>query len=226
MTAGLLTYKLCDRNMRCENCPLDAALRGHAPPDRLPPRLNGASAHAQVTFPDDRRYTTQHSWLQPLDDRNDHMRLGLDAFAASLLPTPEEIRWNDAPLRTSDETCEFVFDDGALAWTLPVRGRVLSYNRTLESTPERLLQAPYDDGWLIELELDPISQFDQLLDAARAREEARLDARRFRRRIAHHLLADDDRFAPTPVDEGRLLTDLHELLGGPRFIGLLRELVH
>ena len=30
MSAGLVSYKLCDRDFDCGNCPLDAALRGNA----------------------------------------------------------------------------------------------------------------------------------------------------------------------------------------------------
>jgi glycine cleavage system H protein len=227
MSAGLLTYKLCDRNMHCENCPLDAALRGHDRPCQLAQRSNGTPTHAPVTFPADRRYTTQHSWLKPLVGQDGGMRLGLDAFAASLLPEPSAIHWYDSPLRRSDELCEIDFDDVSLTLRLSsVRGRVLSFNHALEDEPAAVLRDPYGEGWLAEVALDSAEQHDELLDAGKAREEARLDARHFRRRIAHYLLADDDRFAPTPIDEGRLLTDLRELLGGPRFIGLLRELIH
>jgi glycine cleavage system H protein len=227
MSAGLLTYKLCDRNMQCENCPLDAALRGHGRPCQPAPRTNGTPVHAPVTFPGDRRYTAQHSWLKPLVGQDGCVRLGLDAFAASLLPAPSAIHWFDSPLRRSSEFCEIDFDDVSLTLSLSsVRGRVVSFNDALELEPTSLLRDPYDEGWLAEIALDPVEQLDELLDAAKAREEARLDARHFRRRIAHYLLADDDRFAPTPIDEGRLLTDLRELLGGSRFIGMLRELIH
>lgn len=31
MDAGVLTFKLCDRDFDCEHCPLDAALHGTSP---------------------------------------------------------------------------------------------------------------------------------------------------------------------------------------------------
>ena len=40
MSAGLLTYRLCDRGYECERCPLDAGIRGV----ELAPRASAAEA--------------------------------------------------------------------------------------------------------------------------------------------------------------------------------------
>ena len=50
MSAGLLRYRLCDREYDCEHCPLDAALRGApAPPHAAPPSLGTAVDPADGT---------------------------------------------------------------------------------------------------------------------------------------------------------------------------------
>ena len=61
MTAGLVAYKLCDRDFDCEHCPLDAALRGDL--RSLPHGVPLPSAYT-ATFPEDRLYSSGHLWLQ------------------------------------------------------------------------------------------------------------------------------------------------------------------
>ena len=65
-----------------------------------------------------------------------------------------------------------------------------------------------------------------MLSAKAAREQARLDLRRFRRRAAFQLLAAAEQIGPTLCDGGEALTDLRQMLGGACYLEILRELVH
>jgi len=60
MCAGVLRYRLCTHEYDCDNCPLDAALRGDA---RIPAAHPLTSPYAPA-FPDDRRYAVGHTWLR------------------------------------------------------------------------------------------------------------------------------------------------------------------
>ncbi|MDH3284704.1 MAG: hypothetical protein OEQ13_08180, partial [Acidobacteriota bacterium] len=67
MSAGLVAYRLCDRDFDCEHCPLDAGLRGGAPSLGTPVPADAAENDVQVVFPPDRSYTEGHLWLRTTD---------------------------------------------------------------------------------------------------------------------------------------------------------------
>ena len=228
MNAGVLTYKLCDRNFDCEHCPLDAALRGVSRPMGFPPEAPGELGRRAATFPDDRLYSSGHTWLQPVAGNEGRIRFGLDGFAASFLPRPRHIRRAvpPGPLDRGEELCEIEFDAGVLTLDMPVYAQVSRWNRALEDDPTALVTAPYDKGWIVELVLAAKDELENLFMAQAAQKQARLDGRRFRRRLALHLLVNDDEPGPALPEDGRLLTDLRQILGEPRFVAFLRELVH
>ena len=47
----------------------------------------------------------------------------------------------------------------------PISGKVTKVNEKLEDAPEIINESPYDDGWLVELEITEKSELDTLLDA-------------------------------------------------------------
>ena len=225
MSAGLLTYKLCDRDFDCERCPLDAGLRGGAPASPQHTALLAPGRDARV-FPEDRLYANGHTWVQAVGSRDEGLlKFGLDAFAVAIIGRCREVRWrvSDRPLARGETLCEIDLGLGTLTAGAPVRCTVLDGNPTLQREPSQLVTAPYGDGWIAQLAAEP-SELDGLLTAERAREKARLDLQRFRRRVALQLLADPE--ARSLPDGGEMLVDLRQMLGGPKYLELLRELIH
>lgn len=232
MSAGLLTYRLCDRDFDCEHCPLDAALRGEPTGD---PRLAepAPSAGLLATFPRDRRYSPGHLWIQAAAGEKSssavepRLRIGLDGFAAAILGRPAGVRWESSsgPFQPGETICEIDLDVGFLPLGAPLAGGLLRPNRALRDDPGLLLAAPYGEGWLADLS-DGGAERGELLSPEAVREKARLDLRRFRRRVAFHLLAAAEAVGPTVNDGGEPLTDLRRMLGAARYLELLRELVH
>ena len=47
----------------------------------------------------------------------------------------------------------------------PVSGKVIEINESLSETPETLNEDPYENGWLYKVELDNLSELDELMDA-------------------------------------------------------------
>ncbi|UCD76010.1 MAG: hypothetical protein JSV91_03625 [Phycisphaerales bacterium] len=228
MSAGLLTYKLCDRKFDCERCPLDAALRGVPSPMAFGHDGCVDLERRAATFPDDRLYSRGHTWLQPLDGRNGLIRLGVDSFVASFLPRPSHVRLmsQSRPVRRCEKLCDIAFDVGDVSVGTPVDARVIRWNRALEDDPSALVTAPYENGWIAELVPVAGSDLNGLLMPEAARRQARMDSRRFRRLVALNLLANDDELGAMPTGDGKPLTDLRQLLGGLGFLALLRELLH
>ena len=227
MSAGLVRYRLCDRDFDCEHCPLDASLRGE--PAGVPYRTALSEPGRRAShFPDDRLYSPGHLWLRPVEGAGDHaLRLGVDAFAAAVIGHCREVRCCASGHRfgRGETVCEIDLDLGLLPLSAPLAGRAAGGNRRLGLEPARLVTEPYDDGWLLELEADDPAELRELAPAEAARERTRLDLQRFRRRVAIHLL-DDARVGPSLPDGGEVLSDLRQMLGGRRYLELLRELVH
>ena len=64
-----------------------------------------------------------------------------------------------------------------------------------------------------------------LLTAHAARDRTRLDLRRFRRQVALQLFADTEDIGACLADGGEL-TDLRQMLAGPAYMEIIRELIH
>jgi glycine cleavage system H protein len=48
----------------------------------------------------------------------------------------------------------------------PVSGKVVAVNSALNDKPEKINDSPYDDGWIIQVELSSPSDLDKLLSAS------------------------------------------------------------
>ncbi|MYH54797.1 MAG: glycine cleavage system protein H, partial [Acidimicrobiia bacterium] len=48
----------------------------------------------------------------------------------------------------------------------PVRGEVVAVNRNLEDQPDLVNTSPYDEGWMVQVQVAEESDLDGLLDAA------------------------------------------------------------
>ncbi|MCP3905261.1 MAG: hypothetical protein GY715_16670 [Planctomycetes bacterium] len=226
MTAGLLSYKLCDRDFDCEHCPLDCALRGGV--TKTPPfaRLTVESEPEVDLFPDDRLYTLGHTWLEPSRDGS-AMRFGLDRFATSLIGRPRRLRWRSSPrlLVQRATVCELELDEGVIRIGTPIVARPEHRNPRLQEDPGAIVDAPYGSGWIIELAPLGRDNLEELISPREALEQARLDLKCLRRRIAHHLLADT---APGPeilANGAASLADLRLMLGPAVYLDLVRELI-
>jgi len=244
MTAGLVAYKLCDRDFDCEHCPLDAALRGdlHSSSHGVPL----PSAYT-ATFPEDRLYSSGHLWLQQrrlgTEEAGKRVsRLGVDAFAAALLGSCRGVRGvsDGAVLEVGQVCCELDLGCGLLPLASPVAAEMSGLNPRLAEAPELPATAPYGDGWLLEMtsRSNPAptpgtavpknrpTGASGLFEAEAARERTGLDLRHFRRKVALHLLTETSAVGPTLADGGTPLTDLRQMLGERRWLAVLRELIH
>lgn len=228
MSAGLLTYKLCDRGFQCDHCPLDAGLRGGSG------RAHGCQSLQSpdcgtAEFPGDRCYTRGHAWIKSLESNQSRCwKFGLDAFAAAIIGHCGQIAWlaSQGPFARGDPVCAIDFGLGCITIGAPLSCRKIEINPELLVHPDRLVAEPYDEGWIAALTMSDGDLADGFLSADAARETARLDLQWFRRQVALRLLADGEENANTPTGNVRQLVDLREMLAGPTYLKLLPELVH
>ena len=216
MTAGLLSYRLCDRNYECERCPLDAAIRGVELPPRADPVEAGPPASAWG-IRDDRRHDPAYGWVAEAGEGR--LRWGLDGLTARLLDRLSSVVLPavGTQLVRGQAAC-WLMDDGELVpLRAPVSATVIATNHAVQRDPGLITSSPYEDGWLVELRSRcAIGALPGLCDAASRTESAARQVARLHRAALRYLHADPG-VGPTAQDGGQRITDLRHSLGTRRY---------
>src|SRR5690606_32427669 len=117
-----------------------------------------------LEFPKDLKYTQEHEWVR-ID--NKIATVGITSFAADQLgdvvavELPEEgDEVTKGEVFGSVESVKAVSDLFA-----PISGTVTRVNTPLNDSPEYVNEDPYDEGWMLEIEISDMEELDELMDA-------------------------------------------------------------
>lgn len=119
--------------------------------------------------PEDLRYSRSHEWVRI---EGDVATIGITDHAQDAL---NDIVFVELP----DEGAELAMEDefGVVESVksvsdlyMPVSGRVVEVNASLEDAPEALNDDPYEGGWLIKVRMSEPAEADTLMDAAAYKE--------------------------------------------------------
>ena len=120
---------------------------------------------SELNLPEDVRYTQDHEWARR---KGETFQIGITDFAQDQLG---DIVFVELPepgdtFQSGDEfgTVESVKAVSELF--MPLSGEVKTINDALEDSPELVNNAPYTEGWMLELAASDPSEFDQLMDRA------------------------------------------------------------
>ena len=111
---------------------------------------------------DDLKYTDTHEWLKVDGEKakvgiTDHAQEELTDIV--FVELPEEGK----EVKKGDELCVVESVKSVSEIYSPVSGKITKVNKELEDTPETVNESPYDDGWLVEIEVSDKSEIDDLL---------------------------------------------------------------
>jgi glycine cleavage system H protein len=117
-----------------------------------------------ASYPDDLHYHAEHDWAR-IDD--DTATFGITWYAQDSLG---EIVFFDGPqvgqTLNKDESYAEVESVKAVSDVIaPMSGEVIEVNTELSSSPEKITDDPYGEGWLVKVKLSDPSEVDELLDA-------------------------------------------------------------
>ncbi|MCG8524962.1 MAG: glycine cleavage system protein GcvH [Opitutales bacterium] len=114
------------------------------------------------TIRDDLKYTQDHEWISAEGNIG---KIGVSDFAQESLGdvTFVELPEVGASFAKGDAFGVVESVKAASDLYLPVSGTVVEVNEALEDTPELINSSPYDDGWIVKIELEEPSQVDELL---------------------------------------------------------------
>ncbi len=226
MTAGILSYQLCERRFDCEHCPLDAAMRTHFARGEAP----GASASPAPEpsgLAADRRYSRGHCWVKrgrAAGTAAALHRVGIEPGLAAALLMPRAVvpPAVDETVRRAQAHLWIVSEGGTFALPAPLEGTVRAVNPRLAERPSSVSTSPLEDGWLYDLEVpDDSAQLKTLLDATSAEREYGEDLRRFQSGLARALRDTSADVGAALADGGAPLDNVAQMLGVTRYFDLL-----
>ncbi|MFN8407649.1 MAG: glycine cleavage system protein GcvH [Sphingobacteriaceae bacterium] len=118
-----------------------------------------------MNFPAELKYTKDHEWVR-IEGRSAYV--GITAFAQQELGDIVYVDINTVGKEVSQEevfgTVEAVKTVSDLF--MPVSGKIVEFNKKLDTNPELVNSDPYGDGWMVKLDVaDPV-QFESLMSAA------------------------------------------------------------
>ncbi|KOP74012.1 MULTISPECIES: glycine cleavage system protein GcvH [Priestia] len=109
-------------------------------------------------------YSKDHIWIKVEDNR---VRLGITDYAQITLG---EIVFLDLPEEGNSLTINNSFGDVESIKTTseliaPFNGQILKVNTELEDSPEYVNESPYDQGWMLEVQMDNVDDIQHLMRA-------------------------------------------------------------
>ncbi|SMO73322.1 glycine cleavage system protein GcvH [Melghirimyces algeriensis] len=118
-----------------------------------------------MNLPNELKYSEEHEWVKQEGDNR--VKIGITDFAqdelgdivfVELPEVGDELEYN-SPFG-SVESVKTVSELYA-----PVSGKVVEINSELDESPEKVNESPYDEGWMITVEMKDSSELDRLMDA-------------------------------------------------------------
>jgi len=115
-------------------------------------------------LPKDLKYTETHEWVKI---QGKTAKVGITDHAQSELTDivfvelPEEGK----EVKKGDELCVVESVKSVSEIYSPISGKILNVNKSIEDSPETINESPYDEGWIVELEIINTSEVEELLDA-------------------------------------------------------------
>jgi glycine cleavage system H protein len=173
MELGIVSYKMCDRNFECDNCPLDEGLRGdntimnHPKPEKLANSKlrqksntlkRDSSLERMLKMKLDGHYYVHpgHCWIKVLNPNL--IKIGIDDIVATTLGNIDEVvlPLTGEKIRRNASCGQIIQFEHIFSVVSPVCGKVIETNKELANFPSKLTLDPLNQGWMISLEPDDL----------------------------------------------------------------------
>ena len=117
-----------------------------------------------MTFPSELKYTKDHEWVRI---EGSVAYVGITEFAQHELG---DIVYIDINTLGKDVIHEDVFGTVEAVKTvsdlfMPLTGKIVEFNKNLDTNPELVNSDPYGEGWMVKIELSDAAEILQLLSA-------------------------------------------------------------
>lgn len=122
-----------------------------------------------MEFPNDLKYSKEHTWIRVQENIG---TIGITEFAQSELG---EIVYADLPNVGYSFQQDEVFGSVEAIKTvsdlfMPVSGKIIETNKQLLKEPTLINSAPFENGWLIKIEIKDVAELENLLTSSQYKE--------------------------------------------------------
>src|SRR5690625_1050113 len=122
-----------------------------------------------MNLPTDLLYSEEHEWVRR---EGSDIRIGITDFAQSELG---DIVFVELPEVGDEIVANEPFGSVESVKTVselyaPISGKVVEVNEDLEDNPEYVNESPYEDAWMIVIEMDDEAELDNLLSSEQYKE--------------------------------------------------------
>lgn len=122
-----------------------------------------------MNVPENLKYTKDHEWAKI---EGDVATIGITDYAQGELGDVVFVELPEvgSALNAGDTFGTIEAVKAVADLYAPLSGEVVEINPELESTPEKVNQDPYGDGWMIKIKLSNPGEVDALMDAEKYKE--------------------------------------------------------
>ena len=153
MTTGLISYKLCAHDYRCETCIFDQVMRNESSTGYSCEKtgtgeeLSAADASTRMRW--SLFYHPGHCWAQVEDPEN--VRIGVDDVLTRLMVRVKAIVLpQEGELIHQGECCAHIIQERHIIPVIaPLSGTIQLTNKRLQKEPALLMSNPWDEGWMV-----------------------------------------------------------------------------
>ena len=122
-----------------------------------------------MNIPEGLKYTKDHEWIKIEGNK---ATIGITDFAQGELG---DIVYVDISREGQEVNEHEVFGTVEAVKTvsdlfMPITGKVLEVNKALDASPEKVNSDPYEEGWMIKMEIKNSEDIGHLLNAAQYKE--------------------------------------------------------
>ncbi|HDD57343.1 MAG: glycine cleavage system protein GcvH [Thermoplasmata archaeon] len=114
--------------------------------------------------PENLKYAKTHEWVEV---KGNIARVGITDHAQSELTDIVFVEFPETGkvVKQGDEICVVESVKSVSEIYAPVSGKVVNINKELEDSPEKINQSPYEEGWLVEIDMSNPDELNNLLSA-------------------------------------------------------------
>lgn len=220
MLTGLISYKLCDSNYRCEICPFEKAIKNDAGggsdfQELEEERTEGSqSSDPSVWIHDSFFYHPDHCWVKV--ENPEHVKIGINDLLTQLVTDVNVVILPQIGSHTGEgEYCAYIIQaDYILPVISPLTGSVQTVNPRLNKEPELITNDPRGDGWLVTIKPNNLEgDLKNLLFGRKALAWYQREEKEIITRTELMLKHNPEAVGPTMQDGGVRIGRLKDILG-------------